>query len=129
MTDDVRARSLDINPTVPHHLVCEVAGFRQTHRVHFAAATIVLLAPMMRVRIREDDVDAAGADACSRAGPFAPVVVPARDVLDGMRILIAIVSTRVLSLVQWSNSIFVKRWRELIPVFAQAFVARILHGP
>ena len=96
VADDVRARSLDIDPAVPHHLVGEEAVLREPHRVDLAAAAVVLRAAMVGVGVGEDDVDAAGADARAGAGPLAPVVVPAHDVLDRVRVLVAVVGAGVL---------------------------------
>src|SRR5947209_17300784 len=129
MTNDMRARPFDINPAVPHHLVRKVTVFRKTHSIHLAAATIVLSAAMMRVRVGEDDVDAARVDALTSARPLVPVVVPAHHIFYGVRILIAIIDARILPVVERTFAIFVKGRRELVPVFAQGLVARILHSP
>jgi len=55
MTDDVNARMLDIDPTIPHHLVRKIAIFWQTHRVNLAAPAKVLSAAKVSIRIRKDD--------------------------------------------------------------------------
>src|SRR5438093_12105543 len=129
MTDDVNTRMLDIDPTIPHHLMYKVAILWQTHRVNLATPAKVFSAAKVRVRIRKDDVHAACAHtlACSR--PLAPVVVPAHNIFDRVRVLISIVNTRVLILIKRTGAILVIRRRELVPIFSQPFIARILHRP
>src|SRR5205807_4012167 len=129
MTDDVYARMLDIDPTVPHHLMRKVTILWQTHRVNFAAPAEVLSAAKVRVRIRKDDVQTTRAHSLAGSRPLTPIVVPAHNIFDRVRVLIAIVSTRVLILIKRTGAILVIRRRELIPVFSQPFISRILHRP
>jgi len=49
MADDVRARALNVDPAVPHHLVGEKSVFRQAKRVNLARAAIIFRAAMMRI--------------------------------------------------------------------------------
>src|SRR5260370_9480974 len=105
MTDDVNARMLDIDQTIPHHLVRKIAIFWQTHRVNLAAPAKVLSAAKVSIRIRKDDVHTSGAHsfACSR--PFTPIVVPAHNIFDRVRVLVAIVGARVLILIERPGTI------------------------
>src|SRR5687768_4310590 len=118
MTDDVRPRLLNIYPSIPHHLMSVKAIFRNSHRVHFPAASVILCAARVTVCVREDYVDATGINSSSGARSLAPVVVPANDILYCVRILVAIVRTRILVTIKWSITVFMKRWRKLVPVFS-----------
>ena len=129
MPDDVRARPLDINPSVPHHLICEVAIFGQAHRIYFAASSIILSSAMMCVRVGKDDVDAARVHAHAGAGPLAPIVIPAYDIFDRVRVLITVIDAGSLALIQRPGAVFVERRRVFVPIFPQPFVTRIFHRP
>ncbi len=101
----------------------EEAVFRDPHRVDLAAAAVVFGAAMVRVCVGEDDVHAAGADAFAGARTGFPVVEPAHDVLDRVRVLIAVVVARVGVVVERAVAVLVKWRREFVPIFPQAFVA------
>src|SRR2546421_3478264 len=107
MTDDVNTRMLDIDPTIPHHLMRKVAILRQTHCVNLAAPAKVLSTAKVRVRIGKDDVHTARAHSFAGSRPLTPVVVPAHNILDRVRVLIAIVRTRVLILIKGTGAILV----------------------
>src|SRR6185503_7559232 len=111
------------------HLVGEEAVLREAQGVHFAAAAVVLRAAVVGVRVGEDDVQAARANAAAGAGALAPVVVPAAHVLDGVGVLVAVVLEGGGGAIGRAVAILVERGREVVPVLAQAFVPRVLHGP
>ena len=118
MTDDVNTRMLDIDPTIPHHLMRKVAILGQTHCLNLAATAKILSPAKVSVRIRKDDVHAARAHSCARSRPLTPIVVPAHHIFDRMRVLIAIVSARVLILIRRTGAILVIRRRELVPILS-----------
>src|SRR5688500_16551073 len=83
----------------------------------------------MCIRVGENDVNSARANAASGAGTCFPVVVPADDVLDGVRILISVIGTGVGIAVERAVAVFVKWRRKLVPVFSKTFVAGVLGRP
>src|SRR5688572_628073 len=119
----MRSRVFDVDPSVPHNLVSVEAVLRDPHRVDLAAAAVIFGAAIVRVRVGEDDVDAAGTDAAAGAGAGFPVIEPAPDILDGVAILIAVVVVRRSVAVERAVAVLVIWRRELVPIFAKAFVA------
>src|SRR5258708_29348099 len=129
MSQYVDARTLDIHPAIPYDQVRPIRVLGNAHGVHFAAATVILRASEMGVRVGKDDVDAAGVDASAGAWPLAPIIIPASDSFNGKRVLVAVVFFGGATTVERAVAVFVKRRSELVPVFAQALIAAVFHGP
>nr|GEU28280.1 hypothetical protein [Tanacetum cinerariifolium] len=129
VAEDVGARPLHVHPAVPHDLVRIVAVLGNAHRVHLAAAAVILGAAMVGVTVRKNDVDAARRHARARSGPFAPVVDPAPDVFNRVRVLVAVVDGRTLPLVLGAVAVLVEWRRQRVPEFTCALVARVFHRP
>src|SRR5882757_8257114 len=108
MSDYVDMRFFDVDPAIPHYLVGIEAVFGDAQGVYFATAAVVLRPPIMRIRLRENDIYPAAADASAGAGAFAPIVVPAGYVFDGMGVLVTIIDPGVLSFIERAITVLVK---------------------
>ena len=97
----------------------EKALLGDTHGVDLARAAIIIVAAIMGVAVRPDDVDAARTDAGAGARPHDIIVVPALHILDGMAVLVAIIGGRIL----------VEGRGEIVLIGAGGFVAAIFHRP
>src|SRR5690606_3616579 len=112
MPDDVHPVFLDIYPTVPHHLMGEIAILFNPHGVHLAAAAVIFGTPEMGIRIGENNIHTAGTHPLTRTRPLPPILLPADDVFDGMAILVAVICRCRFATVQRAGSIFMIRSEE-----------------
>ena len=116
-------------PAVPHHLVYIVGILRNTHSICNATGTVVRLAAMVGVGIREYNfyTTTAHTGACTWA--FHIVIVPAAHHLDGKRIHVVVVIKGRGITVEWAIAFLVVRVTLLVPILAQTLVATVFHRP
>ena len=129
MTNDIGAVALGFYPAVPHHLMHEERILRQAHRIGDTAGAIVRLTAEMGVGVGEDNLRTTAVHTATRARSLEPVVVPAAHHLDGEGIHVVIVVGSRSITIERPSALFVIRIAPRIPIFAQAFVATILHLP
>ena len=95
VTYDIYSFRLDVHPSVPHHLVGEIAVLRYSQRVNNAAAAIVLHSAEVGVGVREYDLGSSRTYSLSASGPLAIVVVPPAHVFHHELVLIMIVGSGI----------------------------------
>ena len=129
MSDDVGLRHFVVNPAGPHRLMDEEGILGNAHSIGDTAGAVVRLATMVGVGVREDNLHATAADTRARAGALQPVVIPAAHHLNGKLVHVMVILTGRLTTIERALPFLMERIAVGIPVFAQALVAAILHGP
>ena len=125
----ISTRSLIVHPAAPHHLMGVEGILGYAHGVGHAAGAVVRLAPVVRVGVGEDNLDATRRHARARAGTLAPVVVPASYHLDGQLVHVTIVVCCRLAAIERTVAFLVEGVAVGVPIVAQSFVAAVFHGP
>jgi len=129
MPNDIRLIFIRIHPSVPHHLMSIKCILRNTQRIGHSTPAIIFGSPIMRIRIRKDNLRTATAYTQTRSRPFAPIVVPTAYNFYSQHILIMIIVGSRLSLVQRSFAFLMVRIAVFIPILAQAFITTIFRSP
>ena len=129
MSDDIGLWLFRLYPAVPHHLMGIIGILRDAHGVGDTTRTIVRLATMVGVRIREDNLHATRRDARASTRALQPVVVPAAHHLDGKLVHVVIVFLGGFTAIQRSLTLFMIGIGIVVPVLAQSFVAAVFHRP
>ena len=102
---------------------------RNTHGVDHATGTVVRLATMMGIGVREDNLHTTRRDALARARSFEPIFVPPLHHAAGQCVHVVVVVQCRRSTIEGAVALLVEGVAVLVPVLAQALVAVVLHGP
>src|SRR5690606_17562581 len=117
MTDNMKPLGIGIYPAVPHNLVCIKRIFRDTHRIHLAASSVIFFASIMGIGIRENNIYSAGAYSFSGTRTNLPVFPPPPNGFHGVLILVSVIITSIVTFIQRPLAFLMEGICIFIPIF------------
>ena len=125
MTNNMSMIVFHIHPSVPHYLVCKEAILRDSQRIHHTAPAIILGTTSISLRIGKHNLRTSWIDTPACSGTLTPQIIPTSDKFHSQPVLILIICSGILSFVQRTISLFMKRITIFVPIFTQPLITTI----
>ena len=90
--DNVYTILFNIHPSVPYNLVGIIILLFYPHGIYFTTGPVILLASMMCIGIRKNDIYTSGTDTTAGSRPAFPVFIPTNHILNRMGLHIVVIS-------------------------------------
>ena len=129
MPYDIGLGRLRLYPSVPHHLVNIESILWDTHSIGDTAHTVVRLATMVGIGIRENYLYTTGRYTSACSWTFHPIVVPTTDHLYGKLIHVMVIVGSRFAAIKRAIAFLMIGIAIFVPIFTKSLVATVFHRP